>query len=226
MITLVDVIGRVRISDVWSALGGGQLRRGRGQAFWRDGDGFNVSVSDQKGCWYDFVTGDGGGVLALVQRVRGGTRAEALRWIAEFAGVPLGQPVPSQTRIEHARRLQERGQLDCELPKARHWRRAALAMSEELLKVLKMAIFDQAADVSLVEEIQETERLLSRLRRVDGAELVGEYHWWAQHYLQLTMGMIRASETLELAEQRALHVYLSMTVAEATSHETEHRTVA
>ena len=47
--TAAEIASGVRISDVWRALGGGELR-GRGQAFWRGGDGLSVAQSDTKGC--------------------------------------------------------------------------------------------------------------------------------------------------------------------------------
>ena len=89
MSTAPEIISRIRISDVWAALGGSPLRRGRGRAFWRDGDGYNISVSDAKNCWHDFVSDEGGGVLDLVQKVRGGSRADALRLVADVSGVTL-----------------------------------------------------------------------------------------------------------------------------------------
>src|SRR5262249_44070128 len=103
--TAPDIISATRIGDVWGALGGGELRNGRGRAWWRGGDGFNISLSDTKGVWYDHVTGDGGGVLDLVQNVRGGTRREALRWLADYAGVPLdNRPLRGQELAEYAQR--------------------------------------------------------------------------------------------------------------------------
>ena len=56
-IKMIQEITSVRITDVWAALGGGPLRQRRGQAFWRDGDGYNVSLNDDKGCWHDFRYG-------------------------------------------------------------------------------------------------------------------------------------------------------------------------
>src|SRR5579862_9053160 len=78
------------ITAVWQALGGEAPCRGRARAFYRNGDNPGaVSLSDEKGCWHDFVTGEGGGVLDVVQRVRGCTRGEALHWLAELHGLPL-----------------------------------------------------------------------------------------------------------------------------------------
>jgi hypothetical protein len=73
------------IVDVWYRLGGEPLRQSgaqfRGRAFWRDGDGWNVSVEAGKGVWKDFAANHGGGVLDLVVQVRGGSRAEAAQWL-------------------------------------------------------------------------------------------------------------------------------------------------
>uniref|UniRef100_Q01TT2 DNA primase n=1 Tax=Solibacter usitatus (strain Ellin6076) TaxID=234267 RepID=Q01TT2_SOLUE len=90
MNTATEIISSVRISEVWAALGGGPLRHRRGRAFWRNGDGYSVSLSDEKGVWHDFVSGAGGGVLDLIQHVRGGRRVDALQYVAELAGLTLG----------------------------------------------------------------------------------------------------------------------------------------
>ena len=51
-----EVLNRLKISDVYQALGGPKLRHNRGPAFWRGGDGFNVSLEDPRGVWHDFTT--------------------------------------------------------------------------------------------------------------------------------------------------------------------------
>jgi hypothetical protein len=85
-----QIIFRQPISAIWQALGGDAPRRGRAPAFYRKGDNpGSVSLNDEKGCWHDFVTGNGGGVLDLVQLVRGGSRREAIRWLSELVGVPI-----------------------------------------------------------------------------------------------------------------------------------------
>jgi hypothetical protein len=89
---VTSIIDRANITDVWHRLGGGELRNGRGRAFWRVGDGLNVSVDCERGLWRDFVSGDGGGVLDLIATVRGGTRADAAKWLeAELGGGPKQQ---------------------------------------------------------------------------------------------------------------------------------------
>lgn len=87
--TGAELVARTRITAVWSGLGGGVLRTGRGRAFWRSGDGFSVSLDDSKGTWYDHARGEGGGVLDLIGVAQGCSRADALRWLAALEGVEL-----------------------------------------------------------------------------------------------------------------------------------------
>jgi CBS domain-containing protein len=61
------MIANLRISEIWGRLGGGDIRKGRGQAFWRGGDGWNVALAPENGCWFDHARGVGGGILAQVK---------------------------------------------------------------------------------------------------------------------------------------------------------------
>jgi hypothetical protein len=90
------------ILDVWRALGGGDLRRGRGRAFWRGGDGLHVAIEPKKNAWFDFARGEGGGVLDLVERARGCDRAAAGAWLRDLVGVP-DQPLAPSSRRRFAR---------------------------------------------------------------------------------------------------------------------------
>ena len=99
------VISRIRISDIWVALGGARPRFKRAPAFWRDTQDRNVAVDDAKGTWFDHARGEGGGVLDLIRHVRGGSRAEALR--TGTGPSPLPGPSSwassrSQLRANHA----------------------------------------------------------------------------------------------------------------------------
>jgi hypothetical protein len=98
------------ISEVWQALGGDPLKHGRARAFWRDGSNNPqaVSLSDDKGAWYDHRDNVGGGVLDLVQRVRGCTRSDALKWLADLNGSTL-EDRPTTERREFARRRDRAG---------------------------------------------------------------------------------------------------------------------
>jgi hypothetical protein len=49
-----ESLKRVPIFEVW--LGGRQLRHSRGQAFWRTGDGYSVSLNTEKGLCHAVVT--------------------------------------------------------------------------------------------------------------------------------------------------------------------------
>jgi hypothetical protein len=90
MPSITEIKARAKITEVWLALGGGELRRGRGRAWWRQGDGFNVALYPQTDTWRDYVANVGGDVFALVRVVRGCCFVEALAWLADLVGVPVG----------------------------------------------------------------------------------------------------------------------------------------
>ena len=208
-----EILEHVRITEVWRALGGGELRHGRGQAFWREGAGYNVSLRDDRNVWHDKRDDIGGGVLDLVVRVRGGNRASALRWCADLVGVPMeDRPLSPADRERWAR---ERRELERDLPAAQLWRRAALALGEEILDRLKAGLFDPAAAMRPESgEVAEWTARLARWRRLDGAALVAEYADWRRDHPDLTAGMVWAARTRDAAERRALEVYVRMTMQE------------
>ena len=119
------LIAAVPISRAWVELGGDSPRRGRARAFYRDGDNPGaVSLNDDKGCWHDFVTGQGGGILDLIQHVRGCDRIGAVRWLSDFTGVPLDdQPLTEVERRQYAR--------------ARHEASDLIAWKDRILEALK-----------------------------------------------------------------------------------------
>jgi len=203
-----DVLANIRIFDVWQALTGEPIRHGRARATWRGGDGWSVSLNNERGVWHDFVADEGGGILDLIVQVLGGTRADALRWAAEFAGVPLDDKPFSAA--DRARWAQERRALECDLPEARYWRRAAISMADDLLDVLKAALADHTLPGPHVGEIGDVEAMLGRIRRTDGAALVTEFAWWREHYPGMTAAMVRAAKSREQAERRAVEAYLRL----------------
>ncbi|MEK7752461.1 MAG: hypothetical protein AAB654_11135 [Acidobacteriota bacterium] len=102
---ITEILARASIVAVWTALGGDTPRYGRAPAFWRKTKDRNISLNDGKGVWFDHARNEGGGVLALVERVKGGTRQDALRWLADLAGVPLvDRPLTPAERRDYARR--------------------------------------------------------------------------------------------------------------------------
>jgi hypothetical protein len=219
MSAVEDVLSRVRISEIYQALTGIEPRRTgqdtwRGAATWRNGDGLNVSGDDARGVWHDFKTDEGGGVLDLVQRVRGCSRADALRWCADLAGVPLSQdkPLSAEARARWARELRE---LERDLPTARYWRRAAVNMAEQLLTTLKAALFDPTLPWPDVGEIAHIENMLTGLRRKDGPALVAEYRSWLDQCPGMTAALVHEAKCRERGERRALLVYLKQTAPAA-----------
>ena len=161
-----QVLSGVRISQVYRALTGMEPRRSgrdtwRGPAPWRGGDSADsVSGDDTRGVWHDFGTDEGGGVLDLVVRIRGGSRADALRFVADLAGIPL-EPMPAaDLERQRAARLEiERLRRD-----ARYWRRAAVDMAEGILDQAKAALFDATMPRPDVGEIRSMTDMLARLQ--------------------------------------------------------------
>ena len=211
-----EILARIRISDVYRALTQTEPRRTspdslRGRAVWRNGDGFSVSLNDDRGLWHDFVTRDGGGILDLIVRVHGDSHQAALRWLADLVGHPLNdQPLSPEERRRWAQRLKN---ISTTLPKARKWRRAAGVLCEHLLEKLKEQFFAGNSEIQLV-ELCDITKMLAGLRHLDSAELVAEYHWWLQHEAALTIGMVRAAEHLDNAERRAVQNYIRIVAAE------------
>jgi hypothetical protein len=212
--TAADILAQLRITEVWRMLGGGELRHGRGKRFWCGGDSPEaVSLSDAKNTFFDFVAGQGGGLLDLVVRVRGGNRADALRWCADLAGVPMeDRPLSPAERERWAR---DRRELERDLPAARLWRRGAVLLAEETLGELKSALVDPIAPQPDPGEICRLTLQVARWQRMDGAALVAEYLWWREHCPDLTAGMVHAARLRERAEVRTLLEYFTEAEADA-----------
>jgi hypothetical protein len=186
-----EIKARADIRDVWSALGGGQLRRGRGQAFWRGGDGYSVSLNPEKGLWHDFVTGEGGDVVALVQTIQQCDFKAALRWLADLIG--LGIPELSQRRDN--RPDFDNGPAD--LRWATWWKIAAEALAEQALEELGDAHPDRRGLTVLLSTI-----------RIGDLSLVTEYREWRWRFPVLTHAMARAGQNLDACRQRRLMLWI------------------
>ena len=74
-------LNEVDLLQVWQFLGGQELRQGRGKAFWRDGNGYNIALDTKHGRWYDHAMGVGGGTVSLVSVVLGTDRRGASAWL-------------------------------------------------------------------------------------------------------------------------------------------------
>jgi len=87
-----EILSHITITAVAESLGL-KVKMRRCQATWRPkADGWNVSLNDAKGVWFDHARGEGGGVLDLVVRIRDCTRLDALQWLSYLTGVPLYNP--------------------------------------------------------------------------------------------------------------------------------------
>jgi len=199
-----DIAASVKISAVYRALTGIDAKHHRGIAVWRDGKARSVALSDTKGTWFDHAAGEGGGVIDLVRRVRACDAQEALHWLAEYAGIPLDdKPIPPAERRRYAR---EKRLLDRDMPIALMWRRAAIAMAEQVLCDLKTKLWD-TTDIevdmhAIVLEIQARELLLSQWQRLAGTELVETYRSFLCSFPTLTSGMLKALRRRQGVEGR------------------------
>ena len=120
-----ELLDRASITDLWTALGGGPLRHGRGRAFWRDGYGNNVAVNETKNVFFDHAHGAGGGVLDLIQTALDCDRSAALRWLAQHLGVALDGERP-WTAAEKRESAQQRAGAEQKAHELVEWRRDRL----------------------------------------------------------------------------------------------------
>ena len=186
--TASDMLSRVRISEVWQALGGDPPKFSRAPAFWRKTRDRNVRLDDDKGAWYDFRDREGSGVLGLIQHVRGGSRKEALEWLAAFLCIPLeDRPLTEAQKRQYAR---QRAAAEREAGELIAWRdglvRALQGYRDSVLQAyhrarcyigehgLESPMGDLAADVADTYEgrYQELDDKLDLLRNADFATLL------------------------------------------------------
>lgn len=160
------------ISEVWQALGGDPPRHGRARAFFRDGDNLQaVSLNDGKGAWFCHRDQTGGGVLSLVQQVRGGSRAAALRWLADLNGVTLeDRPATAAERREFAR---VRARAGADTQRVLNWASGLLSETEATLARENAAALDVGVDPT--EVLAEKHRTAHRLRSGNAHDLVDAY---------------------------------------------------
>jgi hypothetical protein len=94
-------LSSIPLLAVWRRLGGAEPRRDRAPAFWRRSHDFNISLNLTRSVWYDHAAASGGGVLALVQTVRGCDRREAVAWLlAEgFLAVKTWSPAEKRKHV-------------------------------------------------------------------------------------------------------------------------------
>jgi hypothetical protein len=161
----------------------------RGQRFWGKPDGYSVSLRDDRGVWRDYVTGDSGGMLDLVVKVRGGSRADALRWVADLAGIAMDDTPLSAA--DRARWAAERRELERIRREAFYFADAARHMAEWALEELSPTDPERTAHTAL----------LAALRVSPEAE----YRDWLARDPQWARALAKAGR----ARQRRLQVALA-----------------
>jgi hypothetical protein len=172
-------------------------------------------LDDSRGVWHDFVTGEGGGILDLAVLVRGGTRQEALRWVADLIGKPLdGRALPTVDRFSWARRQRL---IEAHLPSATIWRRTAVALGEMVLDELKEMLWDRTLPDDEVADIARWTAMVARWRRLEGSDLVEAYTYWTERQPLWTAALVNAGRLHEKAARRAVCRYIGTAAPEAVS---------
>jgi hypothetical protein len=189
-VTTNRVLGELDIVSVWSILGGGPLRAKRGQAFWRNGNGYNVALEPAKGTWFDYRDSRGGGVLALVETALGCSRSDGLRWLEENCGLDSRRLFSQEERTEQVKKIAER-------TKAESWGIAARALAEQALDKLDENDAGRA----------DYTRLLGIIS-TGGPALIKEYRTWRDIHPELTQAMVRAGMSSHARVQRRLALCL------------------
>jgi hypothetical protein len=162
--------------------------------------------------WHDFVTNEGGGVLDLVVRIRGGSRQDALKCLAEFAGVQLHDDALSPA--DRARRAAERRAVARDLPQARLFQRGAVRLCEEVLAETKFRYFEPAQtepNYADCRALRDLTNLLVRLKRMGDDAAVTEFRWWRDRYPGLAAGIVRSRKSREAAALRKALLLVSTT---------------
>lgn len=165
------------ITDVVRRLGGGEPRHGRITAFYREGDNYSVSLDDKKNVWFDHRDGVGGGVLDLVVRVLGGTRADALKWLSEHYGIPLETQTPAQRK----KAIRANHKADVLAGEAADWARGMRLLLEQQYRDLLEAISGPDVEPSDEDHLWEMlERLGHAIYQLGGNDPKGTLSWYMQ----------------------------------------------
>lgn len=192
MASIAEIKARANIQHVWAALGGGKLCGNRGQAFWRGGDGYSVALDPIRGLWHDFVAGEGGDVIALVEQVRECDFKAAAAWLAEFAGMDL-----SAHAVTNGNRVCPDTDWAADLRWATWWARTAEMLAELVLEELPSWSLQRRGPTVLLQTI-----------KLGDAALVGEYREWRRRNPKLAAAMVHAGQRSDARLQRRLALWL------------------
>ncbi len=188
----MSTLESVNIGEVWQRLGGDELRRGRGRAFWRGGDGWSVSVDVEGGRWFDFVAAGGGGVLMLAQTALSCDRSAALAWL-EAEGFIEPNRLPTEERREYARKREAAVLVSRQIE---YWR---VALGEEL-----NARKASAAEIGDFEGLERAARLCHLLENGSPAGVAREFFRQWEEDRDYVEALIEAERQFEEQSERML----------------------
>ena len=188
MVNISEVKARAHILDIWAALGGGELRGNRGQAFWRGGDGYSVSLDAKRGLWHDFVSGEGGDVIRLVETVHGCDFKQAHAWLADFTGCTPGE-THHRHEIDHDR--------ETDLRWAHYWRLAVEPMCERVLETLPSTSPQRYGPTCLLRAV-----------KLGDESLLNEFRKHRREYPALAAALSKAGELRNARLQRRLALWI------------------
>jgi hypothetical protein len=195
MPSISEIQLRVPIDQVWAALGGCQLRRGRGQAFWRGGDGYSVSLDLKRGLWFDHVDAHGGDVFALVRTALGCDFRAALRWLEDFAGI-------SHPATPERKRCATDADWPTDLKWAQWWGLAAAQLAEDALESLPANHSERRGLTALLARIQMSD-----------ASCVAAYREWRAKDPSFTHALCHAGQRSHNRAQCALAEWINVEAA-------------
>lgn len=193
-------LASVRILDVWQRLGGGELRHGRGRAFWRDGDGPNIALDAEQGLWFDHVSGVGGGVLALIETALQCDRREALAWLETEDFIEHRHPTSGERR-EYAQRWEAASLVASDTA---HWRDA---LTSDLNEQKRIALADEDYDA-----LEQAAQLCNLIENGSPETCIREFLRQRQADPQRVAQLIEAGQQLDSESRRIAAVVVHLLV--------------
>ncbi len=168
----------------------------------------SFKVDTNKRRWHCFGCNSDGDAFDFIAKIEGTDFNGAKRRLAELAGFTLDGGECTREDVE--RWAAEKRAVQADLPAARFWRRAALALGYELLENLKAGLESSAALQPAPGEIATWTRQLARWRKIDGAELVAEFVGWRNGHPEMTGALVRAGAICSTTDVRALRKFLNV----------------
>jgi hypothetical protein len=139
LIDYMPTLTQIPIARAWKCLGGGEIRKGRSQAFWRDGDAWSVSLDAEKNAFFDFVAGQGGGVLALTETALGCDKRDALAWLRDNCALETRHATAAERAAAQRQQREAEAFEERLMPSYRAFLTELTAQREVLIQRLRVA---------------------------------------------------------------------------------------